>query len=87
MSQLIHDTITFYGATWCPDCNVSKKFLDDNAIEYTYVNLEEKPEAAEEVEKINNGFQSIPTIVFKDGTSLTEPTNEEIAQKLGLKIA
>jgi len=67
--------IIFYGATWCPDCRRSKKFLDERKVDYTYINLEETPDTAAEVEKINKGMQSIPTIVFPDGTILTEPSN------------
>ena len=74
--------IIFYGATWCPDCRRSKKFLDERKVDYTYINLEETPDTAAEVEKINKGMQSIPTIVFPDGTILTEPSNEKLLETL-----
>ncbi len=74
--------IKFYGATWCPDCRRSKQFLDKKGVDYTYVNIEEVPGAAEEVEKINNGFQSIPTIVFPNGKILVEPSNAELEKVL-----
>jgi len=48
--------IIFYGATWCPDCRRSKKFLDERKVDYTYINLEETPDTAAEVEKINKGM-------------------------------
>ncbi len=67
--------ITFYGATWCPDCRRSKEYLDTHNIPYDYIDLETVPEAADEVVRINHGLQSIPTIVFPDGTVLVEPTN------------
>ncbi len=70
--------IKFYGATWCADCRRSKQFLDDNKVAYEYINLDENPDAAEEVVRINNGFQSIPTIVFPDGKILVEPSNEQL---------
>lgn len=76
--------IKFYGATWCSDCRKSKQFLDDNKAEYEYINLDENPDAADEVVRINNGYQSIPTIVFPDGSVLTEPTNEELKLKLNI---
>lgn len=74
--------IKFYGATWCPDCRRSKAFLDDQKVEYEYINIEEVPGAAEEVEKINNGYQSIPTIIFPDGQVLVEPSNEQLQKAL-----
>lgn len=87
MSLSESNTIILYGAPWCVDCNMSKKFLDEHGVEYEYINLEEHPEAADKVVEINKGYQSIPTIVFPDGTSLTEPSNEELAAKLGLSYA
>lgn len=74
--------IKFYGADWCPDCTRSKAFLDEQKVEYEYINIEKVPGAAEEVEKINNGYQSIPTIIFPDGQVLVEPSNEELQKAL-----
>ena len=74
--------IKFYGATWCPDCIRSKAFLDEQKVEYEYINIEKVPGAAEEVEKINNGYQSIPTIIFPDGRILVEPSNVELQKAL-----
>ena len=74
--------IKFYGATWCPDCRRSKQFLDEHKAQYDYINLEEDADAAEEVVKINNGYQSIPTIVFPNGKVLVEPSNEELKKAM-----
>ena len=76
--------ITLYGAQWCPDCRRSKAFLRDQRIAYTYVDLEAKPEEIATVLELNGGKQIIPTIVFPDGTHIAEPSNEELAEKLGL---
>jgi len=77
--------ITLYGAIWCPDCRRSKAFLAEQRVPYNYVDLEEHPEATEIVERFNDGKRIIPTIVFKDGSHLAEPSNEELAEKLGLR--
>lgn len=74
--------IKLYGASWCPDCQRSKRLLEVLHVPFTYINLEEVPEAAEVVEKINNGLQSIPTIVFDDGSVLTEPSDPVLKAKL-----
>lgn len=74
--------IKFYGATWCSDCNRAKQFLDDNNVNYQYINLEEDEKAVEEVVKINNGYQSIPTIVFPNGKILVEPSNNELQKAI-----
>lgn len=74
--------IKFYGANWCPDCRRSKAYLDEKGIDYEYIDIEKVPGAAKEVERINNGYQSIPTIVFPNGKILVEPLNTELQKAL-----
>jgi thioredoxin reductase (NADPH) len=77
--------ITVYGAHWCPDCRRSKQFLGEHQIPYSWVDIEEDSTAEQFVIEKNNGKRIIPTIVFADGSFLTEPTNAELAAKLELK--
>ena len=77
--------ITVYGAHWCPDCRQSKQFLGEHQIPYNWVDIEEDKEAEEFVIKTNKGKRIIPTITFPDSTFLVEPSNAELAAKLGLK--
>jgi thioredoxin reductase (NADPH) len=77
--------ITVYGAHWCPDCRRSKQFLGEHQIPYSWVDIEEDPEGEKFVIKKNEGKRIIPTIVFPDGSALVEPTDAELAQKLGLR--
>ncbi|MEZ4661144.1 MAG: FAD-dependent oxidoreductase [Caldilineaceae bacterium] len=77
--------ITLYGAYWCPDCRRSKQFLGEHQIPYNWVDIEQDPEAEQLVIAKNDGKRIIPTIVFDDGSFLTEPSNAQLAQKLGLK--
>ncbi|CAB4329273.1 MAG: NrdH-redoxin [Actinobacteria bacterium] len=74
--------ITMYGAAWCGDCVRSKRLLDELKVEYTYVDIEKVPGASETVIEINGGAQSIPVIVFADGTHLTEPSDAVLRRKL-----
>jgi mycoredoxin len=74
--------VTMYGAEWCGDCRRSKKFMEGNNVEFKYINVEEDLTAAEKVKEINNGMQSIPVIVFEDGTHLTEPSDNDLKAKL-----
>ena len=76
------DNVVMYGAEWCGDCRRSKRFLDDNSVEYTYIDVEADTSAAAKVVEINGGAQSIPVIVFKDGTHLTEPSDNDLKAKL-----
>ena len=76
--------ITVYGANWCGDCRRAKKFMDDNGVAYDWVDIENDPAAVDLVLKLNGGKRVIPTIVFGDGSILIEPTNSELAGKLGV---
>jgi thioredoxin reductase (NADPH) len=78
-------TIKLYGTNWCSDCKRSKKFLGEQRVAYEYVNIEEDLEGQAYVQHVQNGGMTIPTILFGDGSLLIEPTNAELAAKLGLE--
>src|SRR5712692_11834652 len=80
-----YTNIKLYGTNWCSDCKRSKKFLGEQRIRYNYINVEENQEGQAFVQKVQNGGLTIPTIVFDDGSVLIEPTNAEVAAKLGLQ--
>ena len=69
--------ITMYSTTWCGYCRRLKSQLDREGIGYTEVNIEQVPGAAEIVEKVNNGNQTVPTLVFPDGSAATNPSLAE----------
>ena len=76
--------LVVYGAPWCPDCRRSKAFLSEQRVPFTFIDLEEHPEENTTVERYNDGKRIIPTIVFPDGSILVEPSDEELAMRLGL---
>ncbi|GAC1670588.1 MAG: hypothetical protein PVS3B2_11930 [Candidatus Dormibacteraceae bacterium] len=78
--------IKLYGAPWCPDCKRSKKFLAEHRVPYEWIDIDENPDGLRFVEELQKGGRTIPTIVFPDGDHLLEPTDEELARKLGLKL-
>ena len=78
--------VTVYGAPWCPDCKRAKKFLGEQRVAYDWVDVDQDAEGRRSIEEIQNGGHTIPTIVFADGSNLIEPTNEELARKLGLTL-
>ncbi len=78
-------TIKLYGTNWCSDCKRSKKFLGEQRVHYDFINIEEDTEGQAFVQKVQNGGLTIPTIVFEDGSTLIEPSNAELAAKLGLE--
>jgi glutaredoxin-like protein len=73
-----------YGAVWCGDCRRSKRFLDERRIPFTWIDIDADPEAAAFVRQANKGKQVVPTIIFPDGSMLAEPSNAQLAAKLGL---
>ena len=81
----MNDKLKMYGAPWCPDCRRAKEFLGELRVKYDWINVDHDPEGLKHVEQINNGKQIIPTILFPDGSILVEPTNAELAKKLGIK--
>ncbi len=76
--------ITVYGAPWCPDCKRSKQFLGEQRVPYNWVDIDQDEEGRRYVQQANNGRQIIPTILFEDGSILVEPSNAELAAKLGI---
>ncbi len=82
-----HTNLTVYGAPWCSDCKRAKKFLGEQRVHYNWVDVEQNAEGLAFVERVNNGKRIIPTIVFDDGSTLVEPSNAELAAKLGLQTA
>jgi glutaredoxin-like protein len=73
-----------YGTKWCPDCSRARRFLERNKIAYTWIDIDRERNADELVRGVNQGKRSVPTILFPDGSILVEPTDQAIAEKLGL---
>jgi thioredoxin reductase (NADPH) len=78
--------VTVYGAPWCPDCRRSKRFLAEQRVAYEWVDIDQEPQGLRRVEELQKGGRTIPTIVFGDGTHLVDPSNEDLARRLGLTL-
>jgi mycoredoxin len=66
--------IIVYSTPWCGYCHRLMRELDRERISYTEVDIEQRPEAAEIVMALNDGLKTVPTLVFSDGTSLSNPS-------------
>ncbi|MCQ9163843.1 MULTISPECIES: mycoredoxin [unclassified Arthrobacter] len=77
-------TITMFSTVWCGYCKRLKKQLDAKGIGYTEINIEDTPGTAELVEKLNDGNQTVPTVIFPDGSSATNPSLNDVMEKLGV---
>lgn len=78
-------TITMYGTAWCSDCKRAKQFFGEQRVHYDFVDVDADADGRAYVESVNDGKDIIPTIVFGDGSILVEPSNAELAAKLGLQ--
>ncbi|XBH22220.1 mycoredoxin [Jonesiaceae bacterium BS-20] len=76
--------IIMYSTTWCGYCRRLETQLKSANIGYTVVNVEEVPGTAEYVEAVNGGNRVVPTVVFPDGTSATNPSLNDVKARLGL---
>lgn len=71
-----------YTTTWCGFCARLKAQLDREGIAFDEVDIERDESAAELVMKVNNGNQTVPTVVFPDGTALTNPSLAQVKAQL-----
>ncbi|ASU82714.1 NrdH-redoxin [Nocardiopsis gilva YIM 90087] len=77
--------ITMYSTPWCGFCKRLKSQLGREGIALDEVNIEQDPAAAEYVMKVNGGNQTVPTLLFADGTALTNPSLAQVKEKLAAR--
>ncbi|MEU4545154.1 mycoredoxin [Nonomuraea dietziae] len=78
--------LTVYSTTWCGPCKRLKSQLTREGISYDEVDIERNPAAAEFVMSVNNGNQTVPTVVFPDGTAVTNPSVREVKARLAAGV-
>ena len=71
-----------YSTPWCGYCHRLRSQLDREGITYEVVDIEQHPEAADVVEQVNHGNQTVPTLVYSDGTAQTNPSLKQVQEKL-----
>lgn len=76
--------IIMYGTTWCGSTKRARRFLEDERIDYVWVDIDQDEAAARYVESVAHGYRSVPTIVFPDGSILVEPSTYQLREKLGI---
>jgi mycoredoxin len=74
--------VTLYSTPWCGYCHRLKSQLDREGIAYEAVDIERVPDAAQIVEQVNDGNQTVPTLVYSDGTAQTNPSVAQVQAKL-----
>jgi mycoredoxin len=85
--ETLMSSFTLYSTPWCGYCHRLKAGLDREGIAYDEVDIEADPAAAELVMSVNGGNATVPTLVFADGSSLTNPSLAEVKAKLATPTA
>lgn len=75
-------SFVMYSTSWCGFCTRLKGQLAEAGITFEEINIEEVPGTAEIVEKVNGGNRTVPTLVFSDGTAMTNPSAKQVVEKL-----
>ena len=75
-------TVRMFTTPWCGFCVRLKRQLTDADISFTEVDIEQTPDAAAFVESQNDGNQTVPTIVFPDGSTATNPSLADVTSRL-----
>ena len=76
------DQLTMYTTTWCGFCRRLKSQLAREGIEMVEVDIERDPAAADFVMSVNGGNQTVPTLLFPDGTAMTNPSAKAVKARL-----
>ncbi len=75
-------TFTMFTTPWCGYCHRLKSQLDREGIDFSLIDIEQEPGAAATVEQANDGNQTVPTLLFSDGSTLTNPSVAAVKEKL-----
>jgi mycoredoxin len=75
-------SVTMYSTPWCGYCHRLKGQLDREGIAFEVVDIEQDPSAADLVMSVNGGNQTVPTLVYADGTAQTNPSLAQVKAKL-----
>ncbi|HEX7744434.1 MAG TPA: mycoredoxin [Micromonosporaceae bacterium] len=74
--------LTMYSTPWCGYCYRLKSQLERAGIGYEVIDIEQDPQAAKFVMSVNGGNQTVPTVRFGDGTTLTNPSIVQVKERL-----
>lgn len=79
MNDFVSSKPTLFTTTWCPHCSRLKAGLD--GVDYIEIDVEENDAAAEFVKSVNNGNRVVPTVLFSDGSTLTNPPASDVISR------
>lgn len=74
--------VVVFATSWCPFCAALRSGLDELAVPYDLVDVDEDTTGAAFVESVNGGDRTVPTVLFPDASTLTNPTSDDVARRL-----
>jgi mycoredoxin len=80
-------SVTMFSTPWCGYCRRLKSQFDRQGVDYTVVDIEQDPAAAEYVMSVNGGNQTVPTILYSDGSAMTNPSINQVREHLATLAA
>jgi mycoredoxin len=80
--DLAGQEFVMFSTDWCGYCKRLKSQLGEVGITFREINVEQEPDSADFVEKVNGGNRVVPTLLFSDGSSLTNPSVITVKEKL-----
>lgn len=75
--------VTMFTTPWCGYCRNLKAQMQRAEVPFEEVDIEQHPDAAEIVSKVNGGDQTVPTLLFADGSAATNPSLALVRERLG----
>jgi mycoredoxin len=82
MAEQSNKKIILYAHPTCPSVYPVRGMLKQAEADFEYINIYEDDAAREHVREINSGYESVPTLIFPDGSTLTEPSESQLRRKL-----
>jgi mycoredoxin len=82
LTQPVSGTVTMFTTTWCGYCRRLKSQMEREGIGFTEVDIEHAPDSADFVMSVNGGNQTVPTLLFADGSAATNPSISEVRDRL-----
>jgi mycoredoxin len=78
----VSGSVTMFTTTWCGYCRRLKSQMEREGIGFTEVDIEHAPDSADFVMSVNGGNQTVPTLLFADGSAATNPSISEVRDRL-----
>jgi thioredoxin reductase (NADPH) len=79
------ERVRIIGYTWSPRSHEVRDFLARSRIPYKWLDYEGNPDARRRADEMGTTPGSgLPLLLFADGSHLADPSDEELAENLGL---